>query len=470
MPTIGGLTTDFAMPRTDSVDVARRPTFRSLLLGALVGLVLSGAAAFAVLWLVFERRLANAVPATAAPMVVAVAKDLTPWFGAIFLLGTLFAIAVAARLARTLAEPLERLRHNAMALAAESEVDRANLKVPHEVAVLAAAFDDMAGRIVTRRKELIRTNSELARARDELAGREERLQRHNAALASMARDPALTAGDLGRAFRVITEAASSFLNVERASIWLLADQGRRLVCQDLFVRALSGHLRADELEASRYPRYFAALTQGRHVAANDAGTDPRTAELADYLAPLGIGSMLDTAIVRSGQVMGVLCLEHVGPPRTWTVDEEAFAASLTDFATLALEAAEHRRDEEALRASERRFARAFFENPAAMTIARRSDGQLRYANRAWLKLAGISSDEVAGGRELESVLQVDAAARATVERQLAADGTARDVEATVTLPNGETRRCLMSADLIDVDGEAGVLRSWYDVSRLREAT
>jgi PAS domain S-box-containing protein len=454
------------MDRAAGPEASYRPSFRTMLIGALVGLVLSGAAAFVILWVVFERRLAAALPASAAEHVAAEAGRLTPWFGVVFLLGTLLAVAAAVRLARTLAEPMERLRHNAMALAAETEVRQSNLKVPHEVAVLAATFDDMAGRIVTRRKELIRTNAELERARDEIAEREERLRRQNAALAAMARDPALTAGELGPAFRAITETASSFVNVERASIWLMEDGGKRLVCHDLFVRAMATHLRADELLAERYPKYFAALLAGRHVAASDPVTDPRTAELVDYLAPLGISGMLDTAIIRAGQVAGVLCLEHVGANRKWALDEEAFAASLADFATLALEAAEHRRDEVALRASERRFARAFFENPAAMSIARRADGRLRYANRAWLKLAGISSEDLTHRHELESLLKVDEAAGAEVERQLSADGVARDIEAMVTLPTGATRRCLVSAELIDVDGEPGVLRSWYDVTRL----
>ena len=454
------------MDRSASAETERRPSFRTLLLGALVGLVLSGAAAFVVLWLVFERRLAAALPSTAADLVTAEAGRLTPWFGLVFLVGTLLAVAAAVQLARALAEPMERLRHNAMALAAESEVGRSNLRVPHEVAALAATFDDMAGKIVTRRKELIRSNAELERARDEIGEREARLRRHNSALAAMARDPALTAGDLGLAFRSITETASSFVGVERASIWLLDDGGKRLVCHDLFVRAMATHLRADELMAERYPRYFAALLAARHIDAHDAPIDPRTSELADYLAPLGISSLLDTAIIRSGQVAGVLCLEHVGPGRKWGLDEEAFAGSLADFATLALEAADHRRDEVALRASERRFARAFFENPAAMSIARRSDGQLRYANRAWLKLAGITSDDVSRRQELESLLRVDDTASAEVERLLTTDGAVREVEATVTLPNGEVRRCLVSAELIDIDGEPGVLRSWYDLTRL----
>jgi len=312
-------------------DPGQRPSFRSILMVALVGLVLISAAVLGGLWLVFGSRISLLLS---------------------LLIAAVLATVLAVRLSRVLAEPLERLRHNALAVASENELGAPNLAVPREIAVLASAFHDMADRIVARRKELVLANVELGRARDEIAAREERLRRQNAALAGLARHPAMTAGDLGPAFRTITETAVSFLVVERASIWLLENDGRRLVCQDLHVRALGTHLRADELAADRTPRYFAALHAHRHVSASDAQRDPRTSELsADYLRPLGISSMLDTAIIREGRIAGVLCLEHVGPERAWTSDEEAFAASLTDFATLALEAADHRRDEEALRAS-----------------------------------------------------------------------------------------------------------------------
>ena len=49
--------------------------------------------------------------------------------------------------------------------------------------------------------------------------------------------------------------------------------------------------------------------------------DPRTAELVGwYLAPLGIGSMMDAPVFAGGVLAGALCHEHVGPPREWTED------------------------------------------------------------------------------------------------------------------------------------------------------
>jgi two-component system cell cycle response regulator len=56
--------------------------------------------------------------------------------------------------------------------------------------------------------------------------------------------------------------------------------------------------------------------------------------------------MLDAAIRREGKVVGVVCLEHVGPRRTWSTAEIEFAGALADQAALALAAAERQRLEE----------------------------------------------------------------------------------------------------------------------------
>ena len=98
------------------------------------------------------------------------------------------------------------------------------------------------------------------------------------------------------------------------------------------------------LEAAAYPAYFRALESGRAVAASDAHRDPRTAELAaDYLAPLGIGAMLEAPIRHDGRLVGVVCHEHVGPPRQWLLDEKSFAASIADLVAMALDAGERAR-------------------------------------------------------------------------------------------------------------------------------
>jgi signal transduction histidine kinase/CheY-like chemotaxis protein len=105
------------------------------------------------------------------------------------------------------------------------------------------------------------------------------------------------------------------------------------------------------LTSAENPAYFRALAgEERAIAAHDARKDPRTSEfLRNYLSPLGIGAMLDAPIRLKGQVVGVLCSEHVGGPRRWNVYEEQLTSSLATMATLALEAAERRNVESALR-------------------------------------------------------------------------------------------------------------------------
>ncbi|MCA1744053.1 MAG: response regulator, partial [Desulfovibrionales bacterium] len=65
------------------------------------------------------------------------------------------------------------------------------------------------------------------------------------------------------------------------------------------------------------------------IYAHDAQTDPRTSELSEgYLVPLNITSMLDAGINIDGRLAGVVCLEHIGEPRQWHSDEEAFVSTV----------------------------------------------------------------------------------------------------------------------------------------------
>ena len=98
------------------------------------------------------------------------------------------------------------------------------------------------------------------------------------------------------------------------------------------------------------PRYAEALMSRRVVMAHDARTAPETSELtAGYLIPNRITSMLDAPIYRFGEVVGVVCHEHVGEPRTWTVRERDFASSVADIVAVLLEQATRMDGEEALR-------------------------------------------------------------------------------------------------------------------------
>ena len=56
-----------------------------------------------------------------------------------------------------------------------------------------------------------------------------------------------------------------------------------------------------------------------------------------------------------GMVGGVVCHEHVGSPRRWTPEEQAFAGSVGDLVSLAMEADRRIRAERALREGEEFF-------------------------------------------------------------------------------------------------------------------
>lgn len=156
------------------------------------------------------------------------------------------------------------------------------------------------------------------------------------------------ASDLPATCRAVTEAATVLVDVARASVWRIA--GDELVCSDLFLRDEARHMSGQRIPRSSCPRYFEAVAQSLVVVSPDVHTDARVNELeASYLAPLGIGGMLDTPIWGPGGVSGVLCCEHVGGVRAWTGREERDAARMADLVARAFETSARREAEERAR-------------------------------------------------------------------------------------------------------------------------
>jgi signal transduction histidine kinase len=154
--------------------------------------------------------------------------------------------------------------------------------------------------------------------------------------------------------RRITALAAEALEVERASIWLFVHGRIALRCLDLFERSRGDHSEGTHLLRQDYPRYFAALESHDVLRADDARAHPATRGLsATYLEPLGVASMLDAPIYRSGELAGVVCHEHRGAPRAWTAEECAFASTVAEAIARQLEEAARLRIEQVLEARER---------------------------------------------------------------------------------------------------------------------
>ncbi|MBK9307687.1 MAG: response regulator [Nitrospira sp.] len=182
------------------------------------------------------------------------------------------------------------------------------------------------------------------------------LRRIQSGLSELAKSPQIYGGNLQDAFRTITRVAAECLHSERVSIWFFTGDRSAIQCADLYQLTTRAHTQGAVLSAIEYPKYFQELDTERIVAAHEAQRDSRTAEFTtNYLTPLGITSMLDVPIRSEGKMVGVICHEHIGPMRCWTLEEQHFAASVANTVALAMEAADRRRVEQALRTSEGRL-------------------------------------------------------------------------------------------------------------------
>ena len=170
------------------------------------------------------------------------------------------------------------------------------------------------------------------------------------ALLELSRAQAAAEEDLRTALKVSTETVARTLGVARASVWHYREKHDAIECLDLYNSEKGEHESGIELSARDYPAYFRALEENRVIVARDAHMAPETTEFSEsYLQPLGIGAMLDAPLRRGTKVVGVMCIEHVGGPRDWNIDEQNFAASVADMISLVLELWEHKRTADSLR-------------------------------------------------------------------------------------------------------------------------
>ncbi|MEH2060965.1 MAG: ATP-binding protein [Nostoc sp.] len=215
-------------------------------------------------------------------------------------------------------------------------------------------------------------------------------------LVQLARSKTFQQGNLNAVLREITETAAQTLLVERVGVWLYNEERSQIECIDLYDVKTKEHTFGNSLLKINYPAYFQALEEERTIAADDARNDTRTQELSEsYLSVLGITSILYAPIWLEGRLVGVVCHEHIGEGRQWTLEEETFVGSIADFVTLAIEARERNIVEEALRKSEAQF-RAIFERSSIGIGLIDMKAQIVDTNLALCEILGYSREELYG--------------------------------------------------------------------------
>ena len=130
---------------------------------------------------------------------------------------------------------------------------------------------------------------------------------------------------------------------------------------------------------------------------------------------------------------------------------------------------ERKRAEEALRLSEAKYAAAYRTSPDAVNINRLSDGLYLKVNEGFTNLTGYTAEDVADKTSSEIRIWAEAADRDRLVRGLAAEGVVTNLEAQFRRKDGSFTTALVSARVMEIDGESCILSVTRDISDRQRA-
>lgn len=125
---------------------------------------------------------------------------------------------------------------------------------------------------------------------------------------------------------------------------------------------------------------------------------------------------------------------------------------------------EQKKMENALKASEEKFARSFQSSPDALTISALDDGRLIEVNDVFCQMSGYAREEALGRSAEQLQIWVDLHDRQQIVQQLQETGSVRDFETLLRQRSGDILTCLLSAEAIELNGEPCMLVITRDVS------
>jgi PAS domain S-box-containing protein len=122
------------------------------------------------------------------------------------------------------------------------------------------------------------------------------------------------------------------------------------------------------------------------------------------------------------------------------------------------------RQEQSLRASEEKFRKAFNISPDSININRLSDAAYISINQGFTRITGYTEGEALGRTSLELRIWEDPQERERLLQELKENGVVNNIETRLRTKNGEIKDALISASVIELEGEPHILSVTRDIS------
>lgn len=145
-------------------------------------------------------------------------------------------------------------------------------------------------------------------------------------------------GKINEAIFEILETSSKAMHTARVNAWVFDNEKTEIQCIGNFDARENKLVPQSALPRIAMPLYFNLFETEKIIITRDAFTEPKTAELYEvYLKPHDIQSLMDIPVRIEGEMIGVICFEHVGSPREWTLQEQKYGLVAAQMLSLTIE-------------------------------------------------------------------------------------------------------------------------------------
>jgi len=177
-------------------------------------------------------------------------------------------------------------------------------------------------------------------------------------------------------------------------------------------------------------------------------------------------SWLGVPLVGSEETIGVMAVQDYDQPGCYKQEDLSFMISISSPVALAIE---RMQAEAALRQSEEKFFRAFHTSPDAVNINRLEDGLFLEINQGFTRQTGYTAEDVIGKTSLEINVWTNPEDRQRLVEGLKEHGEVNNLEAVFRFKDGSTGVGLMSAKIIEINGEKCILSMTRSIDDLKQA-